>query len=75
MDLLFGILGAVMFSFILAILFSILEKKDSNSSNFFQKFTGILYVLIIIVVIGFILEKSGCSSGDDPDYPMKYHPD
>jgi hypothetical protein len=32
-------------------------------------------VLIIIVIIGTISDKCGCSSEDEPDYPMKYQPD
>jgi hypothetical protein len=32
-------------------------------------------VLIIIVIIGTLSEKCGCSSEEEPDYPMKYHPD
>ena len=77
MDFIFGILGAVMISFIITIIrviFSIGSKTKSDS-NFIQKFTGTLMVLIIIVIIGTITEKSGCSSEDEPDYPMKYQPD
>lgn len=77
MDFIFGILGAVMISLIITIIrviFSIGSKTKSDS-NFMQKFTGTLMVLIIIVIIGTFLEKSGCSSEDEPDYPMKYHPD
>ena len=77
MDFIFGILGAVMISLIITIIrviFSIGSKTKSDS-NFIQKFTGTLMVLIIIVIIGTLSEKCGCSSEDEPDYPMKYHPD
>ncbi len=77
MDFIFGIVGAVFFSFIITIIrviFSSGEKKPGDS-NFLQKFTGTCMVLIIIVIIGSISEKLGCSSEDEPDYPMKYHPD
>ncbi|WP_344815748.1 hypothetical protein [Flavobacterium cheonanense] len=55
-------------------IFSIGSKTKSDS-NFMQKFTGTLMVLIIIVIIGTLSEKCGCSSKEEPDYPMKYHPD
>jgi uncharacterized membrane protein len=77
MDFIFAIAGAFIFSLIITIIraiFSMGEKKSSDS-NFFQKFTGTLMVLIIIVVIGTLSEKCGCSSEEEPDYPMKYHPD
>ncbi len=77
MDFISGILGAVLISFIITIIrviFSIGSKTKSDS-NFMQKFTGTLMVLIIIVIIGTLSEKCGCSSEDEPDYPMKYHPD
>lgn len=77
MDFIFGILGAVMISLIITIIrviFSIGSKTKSDS-NFMRKFTGTLIVLIIIVIIGTLSEKCGCSSEDEPDYPMKYHPD
>jgi uncharacterized membrane protein len=77
MDFIFGILGAVMISLIITIIrviFSIGSKTKSDS-NFMQKFTGTLMVLIIIVIIGTLSEKCGCSSEEEPDYPMKYHPD
>lgn len=77
MDFIFGILGAVMLSLIITIIrfiFSIGSKTKSDS-NFMQKFTGTLMVLIIIVIIGTLSEKCGCSSEEEPDYPMKYHPD
>ena len=77
MDFISGILGAVLISFIITIIrviFSIGSKTKSDS-NFMQKFTGTLMVLIIIVIIGAFSEKFGCSSEDEPDYPMKYHPD
>ena len=77
MDFIFGIIGAVMISFIITIIrviFSIGSKTKSDS-NFMQKFTGTLMVLIIIVIIGTLTDKCGCSSEDEPDYPMKYHPD
>ena len=77
MDFIFGIIGAVMISFIITIIrviFSIGSKTKSDS-NFMQKFTGTLMVLIIIVIIGTISDKCGCSSEDEPDYPMKYQPD
>jgi hypothetical protein len=77
MDFVFGIIGAVMISFIITIIrviFSIGSKTKSDS-NFMQKFTGTLMVLIIIVIIGTISDKCGCSSEDEPDYPMKYQPD
>jgi uncharacterized membrane protein len=77
MDFVFGIIGAVMISFIITIIrviFSIGSKTKSDS-NFMQKFTGTLMVLIIIVIIGTLSEKCGCSSEEEPDYPMKYHPD
>jgi uncharacterized membrane protein len=77
MDIIFGILGAVMISFIITIIrviFSIGSKTKSDS-NFMQKFTGTLMVLIIIVIIGTLSEKCGCSTEEEPDYPMKYHPD
>ena len=77
MDFIFGILGAVFISFILAVLLSIAsigQKKDESSSNFFQKFTGASMVLIFIVIVGYVLEMSGCSSEEEPNYPMKYSP-
>lgn len=77
MDFIFGILGAVMISLIITIIrviFSIGSKTKSDS-NFMQKFTGTLMVLIIIVIIGTLSDKCGCSSEEEPDYPMKYHPD
>jgi uncharacterized membrane protein len=77
MDFIFGILGAVMISLIITIIrviFSIGSKTKSDS-NFMQKFTGTLMVLIIIVIVGTISDKCGCSSEDEPDYPMKYQPD
>jgi len=77
MDIIFGILGALMISFIITIIrviFSIGSKTKSDS-NFMQKFTGTLMVLIIIVIIGTLSEKCGCSTEEEPDYPMKYHPD
>jgi uncharacterized membrane protein YjjP (DUF1212 family) len=77
MDFIYAIGGAFVFSFIITILRAILSsgEKKSGDSNFFQKFTGTLMVLIIIVIIGTLSEKCGCSSEDEPDYPMKYHPD
>ena len=78
MDFIFGILGAIIISFILALLGSlgsIGQKKDETSSNFFQKFTGILMVLVTIVIVGYVLQMSGCSSEEEPNYPMKYSPD
>jgi len=77
MDFIFGIFGAVIISLIITIIrviFSIGSKTKSDS-NFMQKFTGTLMVLIIIVIIGTLSEKCGCSSEEEPDYPMKYHPD
>jgi len=77
MDFIFGIFGAVIISLIITIIrviFSIGSKTKSDS-NFIQKFTGTLMVLIIIVIIGTLSEKCGCSSEEEPDYPMKYHPD
>ncbi len=77
MDFISGILGAVLISFIITIIrvvFSIGSKTKSDS-NFIQKFTGTCMVLIIIVIIGIISEKLGCSSEDELDYPMKYQPD
>ncbi|GAA4067733.1 hypothetical protein GCM10022389_11040 [Flavobacterium cheonanense] len=77
MDFIFGIIGAVLVSLIITIIrviFSIGSKTKSDS-NFMQKFTGTLMVLIIIVIIGTLSEKCGCSSKEEPDYPMKYHPD
>jgi hypothetical protein len=32
-------------------------------------------VFIGIVIIGTLSEKCGCSSEDELNYPMKYHPD
>ncbi len=77
MELIYGILGAVVISFILSTFRSILSlgrKKDEHSSNFLQKFTGTLMVLLIIVIIGYIAELSGCSPEEEPNYPMKYSP-
>lgn len=77
MDFIFSIIGAVLISLLITIIrvvFSIGSKTKSNS-NFMQKFTGTLMVLIIIVIISTLFEKCGCSSEEEPDYPMKYHPD
>jgi uncharacterized membrane protein len=78
MDLVYGILGAILVSFILTVLRSLIslgKSKEKRSSNFFQKFTGTLMVLIVIILIGYVLEISGCSTEEEPNYPMKYSPD
>lgn len=77
MDFIYAIGGAVIVSLIITIIRAILSlgEKKPGDSNFFQKFTGTLMVLIVIVIIGTLSEKCGCSSEDEPDYPMKYHPD
>lgn len=77
MDFIYAIAGAFIVSFILTIFRVILSsgEKKPGDSNFFQKFTGTLMVLIFIVIIGTLTEKCGCSSEDEPDYPMKYQPD
>jgi uncharacterized membrane protein len=77
MDFILSIIGAVIISLIITIIrviFSIGSKTKSDS-NFMQKFTGTFMVLTIIIIIGTLSENFGCSSEDEPDYPMKYHPD
>lgn len=77
MDLIIGILGAALISLIYALVcffFTTGDKNDKNSPNFFQRFTGALMVLIIIVVVGYVLELGGCTSEEEPNYPMKYSP-
>lgn len=72
MDFLFAIGGAVIFALIIAIVFTLAGDNKSSDSNFAQKFTGSLFVLIVIVVLGTLSEMAGCSSEEEPDYPMKY---
>ncbi|WP_297511711.1 hypothetical protein [Flavobacterium sp.] len=75
---LFSVLFLVGLSFVftlISVFFSSREENKNGSSSFMEKFTRILIVLIIIMVIGFLSEKCGCSSEDEPDYPMKYQPD
>lgn len=69
MDIIFGIAGSAIIAFILAILNSLLGK---SKSTFMQSFTGIFFALVVIVVLGSILEMSGCNPEDEPSYPMKY---
>lgn len=69
MNILFGIFGSVIFAFILAIIGTVLDK---GKTTFMQKFTSILTVLLVIVIVGSILEMAGCNPDDDPGYPMKY---
>ncbi len=73
MNLLFAIGGSVFFAIFLAVIFSLGSgKKRPDSSNFAQKFTGTLFVLIIIVIISTVFEMAGCNSDEEPNYPMKY---
>jgi hypothetical protein len=72
MIFIFGIGVAIFFALIIAIIFTLGGDNKPGDSNFTQKFTTALFVIIIIVIIGSVLEMAGCSNEDEPDYPMKY---
>lgn len=70
-----ALLGAVIFAFIITLLKVMVSLRDNKNgeSKFFTKFTGTLLILISIIIIGTLSEKFGCSSEEEPDYPMKYN--
>ena len=72
MDFLFAIGGAVIIALIIVIVFTLAGDNKPGDSNFAQKFTGSFFVLIVIVVLGSLSELAGCSSEEEPDYPMRY---
>ena len=75
MYFLFIILSGAIVAFILALFSYFGTKRSPGDSNFMQKFTGIFFVIILIIIIGSLSDAAGCNTEDEPDYPMKYSPD
>lgn len=69
------IFGGAIIALIIS-LFSYFGSKGKIGDNtFIQKFIKIYIIILLISLLGAILDKAGCSSDEDPDYPMKYQPD
>jgi Na+/H+ antiporter NhaC len=66
--------GSIILGIIITLFTYAGEKKVGGNSTFWEKFIKTFLIIFFLLLIGAIMDESGCSRDDDPDYPIKYDP-